>query len=74
MNLLVGRVLSEHPVKLGAWVKAETYRLGYNDSQGRDSYISLWQSQWRKVSARTVLERGTVGGWTCWRLVGAIFS
>jgi hypothetical protein len=30
INLLVGRVLSEHPFKLGVWVN-ETYRLGYND-------------------------------------------
>jgi len=32
MNLLVGHILSEHPFELGVWIKAETYRLGYNDS------------------------------------------
>lgn len=72
MNLLVGRVLSKHPFELGVWAKVETYRLGCNDSQGL-IHISLFGSL-SGASSVHVLERGTVGAWTCWRLVGTIFS
>ncbi len=65
VNLLVGHVLSEHPFELGEWGKAETYRLGYNGSQGQ-VHISLFDSLSGARSVH-VPEDGTVGGWTCWR-------